>query len=319
VTAWASALLLLATASAPVPSQPLFTLQGDDVYESSGLVDRGTVVWTTNDSGDDAVLYGVDSRTGRVVQRASYADHVEDVEALAPGGHGTLWAGDIGDNQERRDDVTVYRVRPGQDGDAPAYPLSYPDRAHNAEALLVQPGSERVFVVTKSVFGGTVYAAPRTLREGEDNRLRRVADVGGLVTDGTFLPGGHRVLLRTYGTASVYTFPAFDLLGTVTLPAQPQGEGISASPGGRVLVSSEGARTDVLQVQLPRSLMTGDRGAHRPTGPEPSTKGPPPAPPVERPARGPGDWLAIGGVGVVVAALGWLTLRGSRLRSPRRP
>jgi hypothetical protein len=308
-----------AAADDAVPSHRLFTFQGDDVYESSGLVDRGSVVWTNNDSGDDAVIYGVDPRTGRTVEKATYAGSVSDVEAIAPGSHGTIWAGDIGDNQARRDDVTVYRVTPGHDGDAPAYPLVYPDRPHNAEALIVQPRTQRVFLVTKSVFGGIVFAAPRHLREGHDNRLREFARVSGLVTDATFFPDGRHVLLRTYGTASVYTFPAFELVGTVRLPAQPQGEGISVSRTGRVLVSSEGAQSDVLRVDLPASLTQPAASAGTaPSGPSPDTQGPAPVPQSARPPRTAGDWAVIGVVGLVIAGLGWLTLRGSRLRSPRK-
>ena len=324
--ALAALVLLLGVAPAAaadgtlVPSQKLFTFQGHDVYESSGLVDRGSIVWTNNDSGDQAVIYGVDPRTGRTVEKTKYAGSVSDVEAIAPGSHGTIWAGDIGDNQARRDDVAVYRVTPGHDGDAPTYPLVYPDGPHNAEALLVQPRTQRVFVVTKSAFGGTVFVAPRDLREGRENRLRPFARVAGLVTDGTFYPDGRHVLLRTYGTASVYTFPAFELVGTVTLPAQPQGEGISVSQSGRVLVSSEGAQTDVLQVGLPASLTEPSRSpVASPSGPPPDTKGPAPMPEDARPARSAGEWVVIGLVGLVIGGLGWLTLRGSRLRSPRKP
>ena len=145
-----------------MPSTRLFTFQGDDVFESSGLVDRGDVVYTNNDSGDDAVVYGVDSRTGRVVSRTTYADSATDVEAIAPGSDGTVWAGDTGDNRANRDDVQVYRLQP-RDGDHPGtrYDLAYPDGSHDAETLLVQPRTQRVFVVSKSAFGGTVYAAPR--------------------------------------------------------------------------------------------------------------------------------------------------------------
>ena len=123
MTGWASAaraaaalsLLCLAAAPAqaaekPVPSKVLFSFQGDDVFESSGLVDRGDVVYTNNDSGDDAVIYGVDAGTGRTVSRTTYDDEVTDVEAIAPGADGTVWAADTGDNRENRDDVAVYRV-----------------------------------------------------------------------------------------------------------------------------------------------------------------------------------------------------------------
>lgn len=309
---------------APVPSRTLFAFEGDDVFESSGLVDRGDVVFTNNDSGDHAVVYGVDPRTGRTVSRTTYAGSVEDVEALAPGEGGTVWAGDIGDNRERRDDVQVYRVQP-RDGDHPAtrYTLAYPDRPHDAEALLVHPRTGRVLVVSKSVFGGTVYAAPERLRPGSaPNRMRRFAQVAGLVTDGTFFPDGRHVLLRTYGTASVYTYPGFELVGTVTLPAQEQGEGISVSRTGRVLVSSEGVHADVLQVTLPARLTAelapGATPPPTPIGPAPSSRAPSHAAKPDPSARSLEDWGWIGLVAAGLAALGYLTLRGSRLRDPRR-
>jgi hypothetical protein len=172
-------------------------------------------------------------------------------------------------------------------------------------------------VVSKSVFGGTVYVAPRHLRgSGAANRLRVFARVRGLVTDGTFFPDGKHVLLRTYGTASVYTFPSFGPVGTVDLPAQRQGEGISVSPRGRVLLSSEGVRADVLQVTLPGRLT-------RPAATASATPlAPTPAAPTEQarpPARTAEDWGWIALVATAVGAVGYLSLRGARLRSPRRP
>jgi hypothetical protein len=292
------------------PGTPLFTIHDDEIIESSGLVDRGSVVYTNNDSGDAAVVYGLDPRTGRTVSRTTYAPSVTDVEDIAPGSHGTLWAGDTGDNRRNRDHIDVYHLhRLGGHHRAVRYPLVYPDGPHDAETLLVQPRSQHLYVVTKSAFGGTVYVAPRKLRAGgQPNRLRAFARVSGLVTDGTFYPDGRHVLLRTYGTASVYSFPGFGLIGTVRLPPQPQGEGISVGPHGRVLVSSEGRNTQVLQVRLPSSLLTSkDAGPRRP---------PPPAPvAVHRTGTG---WVGIGLVAAAVAVLGWLTVRAARPRGPRR-
>jgi hypothetical protein len=298
----------------------LFAFRDDRIIESSGLVDHGRTVLTINDSGDRPVVYSVDARTGRTVATTTYAGTVSDVEDLAPGAHGTVWAGDTGDNQHRRHDISVYHVTPdGSRQQAPRFRLTYPDGPHDAETLLVQPRTGRVLVVSKSVFGGTVYAAPSHLRRDGTNRLRVFAQVAGLVTDGTFLPGGRRVVLRTYGTASVYTWPGFDLVGTVRLPAQEQGEGISVSRTGRVLISSEGAHSDVLRVRLPQRLLSGSpAGASR--GPAPSTRAPSVGPAVtsSQRSRSVGDWAAIGAVGLGLAALVHLVVRGVPRRGRRR-
>lgn len=301
-----------------VPSRTLFTIDDEDVIESSGLVDTGRVVYTTNDSGDDAVIYGFDPSSGRLVSRTTYADEVDDVESLAPGRGGVVWAGDTGDNRGRRDSIAAYRVVPGtgaQDRPARRYTFSYPDGPHDAETLLVHPRTGRFFVVTKSAFGGTVYVAPRHPRPGErPNRLRVFARVTGLVTDGTFFPDGRRVLLRTYGTATVYTFPAFAPVGTVRLPQQRQGEGISVSRTGRVLISSEGPHSDVLQVRLPGRL-TDPRATPSGAPADPSGQRPTNAQPLARTVT---QWGWTGLVAAAVGLIGYLTLRGSRLRGPRR-
>ena len=41
------------------------------------------------------------------------------------------------------------------------YRVTYPDRPHNAEALLADPDSSRVWVVTKQAASGTIYELPR--------------------------------------------------------------------------------------------------------------------------------------------------------------
>ena len=137
----------------------------------------------------------------------------------------------------------------------------------------------------------------------------------GLVTDGAFFPDGRRVLLRTYGTASAYTFPGFAPLGTVRLPSQPQGEGVSVAQDGRVLVSSEGVRSPVLQVTLPPTFTAPSASAS--ASPLPPRRPAAPAPPPAPRSASEWGWVALAAVGI--GAVGYLTLRGSRLRGPRRP
>jgi hypothetical protein len=235
-----------------------------------------------------------------------------------------VWVGDIGDNNAHRSSVAAYHLPRVRRGDrtvaAPRFTLRYPDAAHDAETLLVDPRSQRLFVVTKTIFGGTVYAAPRHLHRSGDNRLRPVARVNGLVTDGSFFPDGRHVLLRTYGSASVYSFPDFRPVGTVTLPAQPQGEGISVGRRGRVLVGSEGLRAKVLQVAMPTTLAP--HAAGHPTKASSPTSASTTKPRKDRAAHSASHHGASAG-GVLLAAagvagLGYLVLRASRRRGPRR-
>jgi len=133
------------------------------------------------------------------------------------------------------------------------------------------------------------------------------------VTDGSFFPDGRRLVLRTYGEAVVHTFPGFAPVGSVRLPSQKQGEGISVSSSGRVLVSSEGVRADVLEVLLPPAL----------TRTEPAETAAAPTPPPlqsteeEKAPRDTWDWVGIALVAAAVAGLGYFAVRGSRVRGPR--
>jgi hypothetical protein len=142
-----------------------------------------------------------------------------------------------------------------------------------------------------------VYAVPATTPGGPDRplRLRRFAQVPGLVTDGAFFPDGRHVLLRGYGGATVYTFPDFAPRGTVVLPPQRQGEAVAIGAEGRILLSSEGLHAPVLEVELPPALAAevAPSGPVEPSEPtEPSSAVEPSSPfssvePVETPSAEP--------------------------------
>jgi hypothetical protein len=230
-----------------------FALTDPDIVESSGLAVVDGLVVTTNDSGDSGRVFVVDPRTGDTVGVTSWADDPEDVEALAPAGPGHVWVGDIGDNRHARASVQVLRVPVGR-GERTvtpeAFELVYPDGSFDAEALLVHPVTGRLFVVTKGVFAGGVYAAPARLRADRPNRLVEVGTAPGIVTDATFLPGGGAAVVRTYSQAHLLAYPSWQDLAAWDLPPQDQGEGIALS-GRRLLLSTEGARSQLLEVDLP--------------------------------------------------------------------
>lgn len=249
----------------------VFSFVDPTIDESSGLVDLGELMVTTNDSGGDPWVFVVDARSGRTVARTTFADEVRDVEALAPAGSGAVWVGDIGDNREERDSVQVYRVPVGTEDrrvDAPVYDLVYPDGAHDAESLLVGPDG-RLYLISKELLGGTAYVAPQRLDPEGPNRLQAVGSVDVWATDAALFPDGTHVFVRGYGTAAIYTFPGFRPVAAFDLPRQKQGEGVSIGDSGRIRLSSEGVHSPVVQVALPeavRAVVEGDPVAVPPTG-----------------------------------------------------
>jgi hypothetical protein len=252
------AVAMIVAPAAPHGQEEVFRFD-EQVTESSGLVDLGDRVLTVNDSGDDAVVYVVDPSSGETVGRTTYADEVEDVEAITTGPDGDVWVGDIGDNAGSRTGIRVHRIeRPG-DGDrrveSTSYELVYRAGPRDAETLLVSPRG-RLLVVSKGFLRGQVWQAPAQLREDRPNVLRRLDDVGGMVTDGAWFPDGRHVVLRDYESASVYEVTAsrWRRVGGMRLPEQKQGEGIAVRGDGRLLISSEGRRKPVLAVPLPAEL-----------------------------------------------------------------
>lgn len=233
------------------------------IDESSGLVvlSTGQVV-TANDSGDTARVFTVDPGSGETTRTTTWPGDAVDIEALAPAPGGrAVWVGDIGDNDEDRDTVQVTHLP--LDGDtATTYDLVYPGGSrHDAEALLADPITGRLHVVTKGLFGGAVMAAPHPLRADRPNRLRQVGTAGSLVTDGAFLPGAGAVVLRSYDRAWVVSADSWETLVAWRLPRQEQGEGLAVDTTGpmpTLLLSSEGASAEVLREPLPPAAIAAD-------------------------------------------------------------
>ncbi len=143
-----------------------FRILDSRVTESSGLAlsrRHPHTVWTTNDSGDTARLFAVDTRTGRTVGVHTFGAPVVDVEALAITPGGRLLVADIGDNRGNRQVPRIFWFDEPALGDTSgswkSWELSYPDGPHNAESIAVDPRTGRVLVVTKES-DAAVYALP---------------------------------------------------------------------------------------------------------------------------------------------------------------
>jgi hypothetical protein len=245
---------VLGAAAAPSAAREVaFRFQDPAIVESSGLVAQGGLFVTVNDSGDTGRVFTVDPADGRTVGVTTWPAAPEDIEALAAAGAGSVWVGDIGDNNAARSSVSVTRVPVGVgDRSVPGetYELVYPGGAVDAETLMADPRTGRLLVASKRILGGSLFVAPERLSPDGPNRLREVGSVLPIATDGAFFPDGRHLVLRDYGRAVVYTYPGLRAIAEVDLPEQQQGEGIAVDRQGRVFVSSEGVRAPVLEVPL---------------------------------------------------------------------
>ena len=162
---------LLGAAAAPAApaGDVVFTFRTRRSWSPAGWWPSDGLFVTINDSGDAGRVFAVDPTTGRTVGVTEWARDPVDVEALAPAADGRVWVGDIGDNRSARDSVRC----PGPGRAAATGPSTRRVRAglprtgaRDAETLLVDPATGRLYVATKDVFGGTLFAAPATLLSG---------------------------------------------------------------------------------------------------------------------------------------------------------
>jgi hypothetical protein len=304
----------VAVTPSPPEGHEVFAFADPAIVESSALVVEDGLFLTTNDSGDTGRVFTVDG-SGTTVGITRWSDDPTDTEALAPGGRGYVWVGDIGDNPADRSVIEISRVPVGR-GDRTVHPttyrLTYPDGAIDAETLVRDPSSGRLYIASKSVFGGELYAVPEHLDPSGSNQLRSVGRVLQLATDGAFFPDGDHLVLRSYTGAVVYAWPSLQPVGQFPLPSQRQGEGLAVAGNGRVYLSSEGPRAPVLEVPLPpkvRAAVDAEPGSPATATPDPSTIA---RPDDEDPAaRETWPWLA-GGLLAVLALV--VLLRALRPR-----
>ena len=236
-----------------------------DLSESSGLAHspaREAVWFTHNDSGGDPELFSF-TLDGTVLDvhalEGAGARDWEDIAAgPCPGSDAPcLYIADIGDNGRVRSSVQVYAAPVPEAGDATSvlavWDLSYPGGAQNAETLLLDPVTSRLYIVTKTRKGPTeVYRLPQAPGPGELTRVASIAfdesdSAGELTTAGDWHPGGDRVVVRSYDMAYEWQVDPEDreahwhrLPRRVELPEEQQGEAIAYTGTGQWLTSSEG-------------------------------------------------------------------------------
>jgi hypothetical protein len=235
------------------------TLTDTRIVESSSLTRSAYgkgVLWTSNDSGGGPVLYAIGASGATLATYTVRNASAHDWEGMAAASSGSahyLYIGDIGDNGKKRSTIAVFRVvEPSapRNGtlDATGFTFRYPDGPHNAETLLVNPTTLRIYVVTKDTKGGVIYAAPPSPSPSAVNTLSRVGTAPVTLSDGAFLDGS-RFVLRGYERG--YLYPRMGAT-PVTFGLPAPGESITGGySAGTVFTGEEGVRSKVWRVTLP--------------------------------------------------------------------
>ena len=250
------------------------TLWAWDLNELSGMAPAdpgGTLFWGHNDSGDAArlFLFGASGEVrARVPIRGMEFYDAEDMAAgpCEPGSQARcLFVGDIGDNHHRSHYILIVRIPlPDLSAGVPAsldwdhrFLLTYPEGAHDAEALTVHPHTGAMHIIQKTRSGDSqIFEVPASAFRAHKRAqaLRHVATVhvphealaGRLITSADWSPQGDCLSLRTY--LNIHTFcsdaPATleDVLANPVAITRPpmtlQSEVLTHSPDGRLLYTS---------------------------------------------------------------------------------
>ena len=248
----------LSRAGADVGYDVVSTMTDPRITESSGLVlsnRHSDLAYTINDSGNAPLVFAIRVSTGEVVGTTKVTGGtLVDTEALSIDSDGNLWIADTGDNNSSRNDAALYSLPEPGEGDhtvsARRYRVGYSNGPQDVETLIINPKTNKKYLVSKGLFGGEVYPLPESLKGDVENSLApQAGEVPLLLTDGAFTPDGRYAVLRSYIAIHVFDVTTWHQVRTEPLPYQKQGETLAMeSAGDSFLVGSEGVGSTLLRL-----------------------------------------------------------------------
>ncbi len=162
------------SAGRPVQRIDAGRLENKDIDEASGLAwsaRQDDLLWTHNDSGDKARLYALGMHgeaRGRIKLKNADNRDWEDMASFTLDGEPYLLVADIGDNECKREYLTLYVIaEPDLSRDSkvslePAWRInfSYPEGPRDAEAVAVDTERRRVLIISKRDLPARLYEVP---------------------------------------------------------------------------------------------------------------------------------------------------------------
>jgi hypothetical protein len=247
------------------PGKPVCKVSGPGMVELSGLAVTPTGYVAMNDSNNDPSAMQVFLLTSACKRKGTlrYPAQARDPEDLAIGPGGAVWVADTGDNplNPTRPRIALWKLPFDGSGQAPPYRFTYPDGAHDCEALLFDAHGLPVFITKVASGPAGVYVPTAALDpSGNPVRLRRAGQFQpsrtgtpnplgaagqNAVTGAAKSLDGTRVVVRTYADAYEFDVSGGDVVKAVTsgrpritpLPNEPMGEGIAYTRDGRYFLT----------------------------------------------------------------------------------
>lgn len=196
------------------------TLNTEYLDEQSGMAASKKFtnrLYHNNDSGDGPFFYMTDLKGAHTREIKIKNWNPTDVEDMALGtfqGKSCLFLADIGDNDEERESIKYAVIVEEENFESEVTPLKvfhiqYPDRAHNAEATVVDSAGN-LYVITKEKEGSAkVYKlsaealSDSSLRKtfeywGKIHLPEDISSMASLVTSAALSNDGKTLLLLTY-------------------------------------------------------------------------------------------------------------------------
>ncbi|HKP69577.1 MAG TPA: hypothetical protein VJV05_09855 [Pyrinomonadaceae bacterium] len=262
-------------------------IESNEITESSGIASslcQPNVLWTHNDSGDDAFIYAISTKGAHLgtfeVENARNDDWEDIASYKDPSGVCYLYIGDTGNNKKGASQQTIYRVKeptvspdassssrksPIETEPASAAYFKYPEAVHDAETLMVRQANGDVYVLTKRVDGPSVvfkigpqFGSDAAVVASKVGEVSLPAVPNGLMTGGAISPDGKRVILCDYSSAYELQLGAsanFDDIWKqkpvpVNIGERKQGEAITFSPDGTsIFATSEKKNSPLIEVK----------------------------------------------------------------------
>ena len=237
--------------------------------EASGIADSKAnpgYLWVEQDSGNPPDLTLL-QHNGTVLKSVHLANAVnrdwEDM-VLAEGptpGKQYLYIAETGDNLLRYDDYAIYRLEEPaaatdtvQQVDRIAF--FYPDGPHNAEAILVDPGTKDIYIITKTDLHSKLFKLKYPYSTVVMNQVEEVGALPyNFAVSAAISPNGRELVVKTY--EAIYDYPRVageTIVQTLSkkyssLPYQvePQGEAIvfDNNDSGYYTLSEKGLSSSV--------------------------------------------------------------------------